>query len=139
MIDKFDGKYAFLSNFWSTRIIFDNESYRTVEHAFQAAKTFNPEEREKIKNANTPGKAKRLGRKVQLRPDWEDIKYTMMQSFVKQKFEDPKLKNNLLTTGDEELVEGNTWGDKIWGVCDGQGQNLLGKILMQVREEAKNG
>src|SRR5688572_5279274 len=83
-IDKFDGEYAFLSNFWpwvngikvadADPIIWDGREWPTVEHAFQAAKTFSNEEQEKIRWQETPGKAKRLGRRVTLRSDWEQQK-----------------------------------------------------------------
>ena len=83
--------------------------------------------------------AKRKGRHVQLRHDWEQIKFTVMYEIVKAKFtKNEDLKIKLLATKDEYLEEGNTWGDKIWGTVNGKGQNNLGKILMRVREELKN-
>jgi ribA/ribD-fused uncharacterized protein len=88
-----------------------------------------------IRSALTPGKAKRLGRKVTLRANWELIKIDVMLDLVRQKFQDPDLAWMLINTGDAELIEGNHWGDKFWGVCNGEGENHLGKILMQVRDE----
>ena len=85
-----------------------------------------------------PGKAKRLGRKVTLRPDWEQIKTYTMLLLLRIKFSDENLATKLLETGEQKLIEGNSWGDCFWGVCDGVGENHLGKLLMQVREELKS-
>ena len=76
-----------------------------------------------------------MGRSVSLRPDWEDIKDDVMLEGLYRKFTNDELAEWLLDTGDEELVEGNWWGDRYWGVCNGIGQNKLGKLLMKVREE----
>ena len=138
MIDCFDGEFAFLSNFYPSPITDGNLIFPTVEHYFQAAKTTNIEEYEKIAAADTPGQAKRLGRKVTLRPDWEEVKDQVMLDALRKKFSDDKLRSMLLTTGEEYLIEGNTWGDKYWGVCGGIGLNHLGKLLMQVRDELES-
>jgi ribA/ribD-fused uncharacterized protein len=137
MIDQFKGERAFLSNFWPSPAILDGIAHRTVEHAFQAAKTFNRHERELIAAQPTPGAAKQAGRKVSLRPDWEAVKVQIMEDLVRRKFADPELAHKLLATGDEDLIEGNTWNDRFWGVCRGQGRNELGKILMPVRAELR--
>ena len=85
-----------------------------------------------------PSEAKRLGRRVRLRSDWEQVKYDVMLDVVRAKFnQHPDLAQKLLATGDEELVEGNDWGDTYWGVCNGRGKNMLGKILMRVRAELR--
>ena len=136
-IDCFDGEFDFLSNFYESTIYHDGIKYPTVEHAFQAAKTMDLNERIKIANMNTPGKAKRAGRKVALRPDWEQVKFEVMKELVTIKFLNPDLKAKLLATKNAELIEGNTWNDTCWGVCKGIGQNNLGKILMEVRENLK--
>lgn len=136
MIDRFTGTFRFLSNFWPAPVIFDGIEYPTVEHAYQAAKTERIDQRVRIEHAQTPGQAKRLGRKVDLRPDWEEIKEAVMLTLLRQKFlKGTRLAQWLDETADHELVEGNTWGDVYWGVCDGVGQNKLGKMLMQIREE----
>lgn len=140
-IDRFDGtEYEFLSNFYPSEVFYKGMFYPTVEHAFQAAKTLDPREREKIRAASTPGRAKYLGRTTDLRDDWEDIKFEVMEYLVRQKFTPPPrhLWARLLATGDAELIEGNTWGDTIWGVVDGVGENHLGKILMKVRAELQD-
>lgn len=140
MIDKFNGKYLFLSNFYFINIDYEGMCYRTVEHAFQATKTFSVDERIKISQADTPGSAKRIGRGVILRPDWDAIRYQVMFDLVLQKFRNHKhLRNQLLMTGDTPLIEGNTHGDTTWGVCNGVGTNWLGKILMEVRTSLKKG
>ncbi len=135
MIDKFQGEYRFLSNFYPSPIMMFGEEYPTVEHAFQAVKTCVTSQREEIRNALTPGDAKRLGRTVSMRPNWEDTKLEAMKMLAYSKFvTHPLLAEKLRATGTAELIEGNTWGDKFWGVCDGEGENHLGRILMAIRE-----
>lgn len=141
MIDFFDGEYAFLSNFYNASCIFEEKLYPTVEHAFQAAKSLDHAERDWIAAAGSPGLAKRLGRRVNLRPDWEKVKFDVMEECLRSKFADPVLKQKLLATGDEELVEGNYWHDNTYGNCscekckDIVGRNMLGNILMKLRTE----
>lgn len=136
-IDSFNGEYYFLSNYYHSPIVFEGIHYPTVEHAFQAAKTLNNNKRLEIARMRTPGDAKKAGRTVSLRPDWEKIKFDVMKKCVTSKFEDYNLRNKLLATGDAELIEGNWWNDTTWGVCNGVGQNHLGKILMEVRDEIR--
>lgn len=144
MINCFDGAFAFLSNFYESPISWRGNKYPTVEHAFQAAKTLNPMERQRIVAARTPGQAKRLGRSVHLRPDWEEVKEQVMYECINIKFHSSlELMLALLATGDQELVEGTTWHDNEWGNCtcpkceNIEGKNKLGKILMRVREEIR--
>ena len=141
MIDFFDGEYAFLSNFYNASCIFEEKLYPTVEHAFQAAKSLDHAERDWIAAAGSPGLAKRLGRRINLRSDWEKIKFDVMEECLRSKFADPVLKQKLLATGDEELVEGNYWHDNTYGNCSCErckdiiGRNMLGNILMKLRTE----
>lgn len=139
MITSFSDKYRFLSNFYPSKVLLDDVEYPTVEHAFQAAKTDWIYERQSIKDAETPNKAKKLGRKVTLRSNWEDIKEKVMEDLVRQKFANVELRNLLLDTNDSQLIEGNAWGDTNWGCVlkndEWIGKNLLGKILMKVRKE----
>lgn len=137
MIDKFAGSYRWLSNFWSAEVEYDGVRYPTTEHAFQAAKTEDLGQRRHVRKAKTPGEAKKLGRQVTLRSGWESMKDAVMLDLNRQKFRDPDLREKLLATGDQELVEGNTWGDTYWGVVRGKGKNRLGKILMQIRSELR--
>jgi ribA/ribD-fused uncharacterized protein len=117
-------------------------SYPTLEHTFQATKTLNLEERERIRLTSTPGEAKKMGRRVKLREDWESIKNLVMLDLLRLKFSDklPYLKQKLIDTGDAHLIEGNTWHDNHFGVCTciecgSVGKNILGRLLMKVRDE----
>lgn len=135
-IDSFFGEYRFLSNFYPGEIEFEGIKYPTVEHAYQASKTLDENIRKCVASLPTPMDAKKSGsRSIELRSDWERVKFDIMKECVSKKFNIPELKEMLLNTGSAELIEGNTWGDKIWGVCEGQGQNLLGKILMEIRND----
>lgn len=139
MIDSFRDEYFFLSNFYPVEIKLDGIVYPNAETAFQAQKTLDVEERRKFSMLKNPVQAKRLGRKVKLRDDWEEVKLDIMTEVVSQKFlQHPHLIEMLLQTGDEELVEGNKWGDRFWGVCKGKGENHLGKILMKIRDAYKS-
>lgn len=131
----FKGDYFFLSNFYVAPVVYQGIRFENNEAAFQAAKC---PERMRDFCGISPQAAKRLGRRVELRPDWEAVKYDVMYQVCKAKFtQNPGLRNKLLATGDAELVEGNTWGDQVWGVCKGVGENNLGKILMRVRSELR--
>jgi ribA/ribD-fused uncharacterized protein len=135
-IVEFKNDYRFLSNFWPV-----GSRGLTIEHYYQAAKTKDWAEKDAIYRASTPGQAKHLGLKVTLRSDWEENKDAVMLSLLRWKFEDAQLREMLLDTGDAALVEGNTWGDTYWGVDLRymQGQNMLGILLMQVRDEIRLG
>lgn len=138
VIDSFDNEYAFLSNFYEVPVKWEGITYPSNEHAFQAAKSLNPACRLEVAAAGTPGKAKRMGRNLQLRSDWENVKYDIMLDIVLAKFHQHlDLAEALLDTGNAELIEGNWWNDTTWGVCNGVGKNWLGKILMTVREQLK--
>lgn len=142
MIGVFDGEFAFLSNFHPSSIQDeDGIVYPTVEHYFQAMKTLDKAQRFNIAIQPTPGKAKRLGRQVELRKDWEQVKEQIMYEALRKKFAISELQEKLLATGNEYLEEGTTWHDNEWGVCtclkcqDIVGKNKLGKLLMRVRME----
>jgi len=143
MINSFRGRYTFLSNFFGSPVIHENILYPSVEHAYQAAK-FPPEEREQFTSLSmSAGGAKKKGHGVG-GPDWRTKTLPLMTMLVRQKFSIPTLREFLLDTGDEDLCEGNYWHDNFWGDCNcgrpecaGAGLNHLGKILMQVRKEAR--
>jgi N-glycosidase YbiA len=137
MIGPFRDKYRFLSNFQRCPIIYDGIFYPSAEHAYVAAKTLDIKERVEISLIESSGKAKKYGQTMNVRPDWDKIKYEVMEKIVRIKFHNTELREMLLATGDEELVELNTWGDVTWGVCNGIGENWLGKILMEVRSELR--
>jgi len=134
MINKFTGRFDFLSNFYLHKVDFEGVTYPSSEHAYQAAKTLDKSLRLGIANLPTPGKAKKAGKNLELREDWEDVKVDIMREILVTKFQDPELQTKLLDTGYHELIEGNTWGDRFWGVCEGTGQNHLGKLLMSIRQ-----
>lgn len=136
-IGRFTHEYRFLSNFWPAPVDLDGMTYPTVEHAYQAAKTLDPNEREWVRLAITPGDAKRRGRRVTVSADWESRKLQVMEDLLRQKFDPSRdqLYKMLLGTRGRGLVEGNDWGDTFWGVCRGEGQNHLGRLLMKIRDE----
>ena len=129
-------RYNWLSNFFIVDVRLDGKLYPSVEHAYKAAKTIDPEERRGFANQISLH-AQSLGKKVTLRNDWE-VKLQVMEDLLRQKFRDPWLRTRLLETGEAELIEGNDWGDTYWGVCKGQGKNHLGRLLMKIREELKH-
>mgnify|MGYP001278020317 CR=1 FL=1 len=137
-VEVFRGDYFFLSNFFAHPIGVGGMTFATAEHAFAAAKTDLPDEKRAIAAAPTPAEAKRLGREVTLRPDWDDIRLDVMREIVNIKFNDPTLAGQLLDTGDALLREGNDWGDRFWGVCADESENWLGRILMDKRRTLKS-
>lgn len=138
-IDSFDGDYEFLSNFYPAKVKDGyGIEYPSVENAYQASKTVNGSLRVPFTTV-TAGESKRMGRKLPLRKDWEQVKDRIMYDLLKQKFSDPALKTLLVQTGEEELIEGNWWNDQYWGVCHGVGKNMLGQLLMKIRAEITQG
>lgn len=157
VIDRFEDAYWFLSNFSPSPIEWCGREWPTVEHAYQAAKNYsggaplNEAAVEEIRTAPTPNRAKKLGRKIYMVPEWdripegwewgtadnEPLKLSVMRELLGRKFDDPALRDALLATGDAELVEGNWWGDRVWGVCEGEGTNWLGRLLMELRSRLR--
>lgn len=138
-IEEFQGEYRFLSNFFPSPLEVDGIRYGNAEAAFQAQKVLSEEEKREFSDL-PPNVAKRKGRRVSLRPDWEEVKTEMMEKIVRAKFEEnPELTRRLLETGDAELIEGNSWNDRCWGVDlrTGKGENRLGLILMKIRQEKR--
>lgn len=151
VIGSFTGKHRFLSNFYDAwfhvpplsplqeRICPYGAQWRTAEHAFQAAKCVTVADHARIREARTPAAVKRIGRSVQLRPGWDDIRCQTMFRILRCKFTPgAPLAEQLLATGDAYLVENNTWGDIFWGVSGGRGANWLGNLLMRVRADLGN-
>lgn len=161
MVTRFAGQYAFLSNFSPHPVLLPQLSdipFATAEHAFQAAKTQDPVMARWVAGAPTPGEAKKRGRRVRLRPDWEAVRRLVMFDVLRGKFDVNGSLAQLLAGTDGELVEGNTWGDIYWGAVpmdrgtippgmsvwapgdDSQdirwlaGHNWLGRELMMLRE-----
>lgn len=138
----------FLSNFYpymknkkletDLEIISEGITFDCVENAYQAAKTDNIELKKKISKMNPYDVVEMVkAGEIPTRENWNDIKLDIMYSLVWQKFKNIKLKRKLIDTKDLVLEEGNTWGDVFWGICDGVGENHLGRILMKVREKIK--
>lgn len=130
----FFGKYKFLSNFHICPVYFEGDCYPSTENAYMAAKTLDLEARKQFLNID-PKDAKALGRKITLRPDWEEVKYDVMAMVIFDKFyRNLDIRQQLIETGDRAMTEANHWGDTQWGTDpDGNGENNLGKILMNIR------
>jgi len=134
MINEFKGDNRFMSNFYFHR-------GWCVEVPFQAGKATTTEDGEYVQEVNNPREAKKRGRQIKLRADWEDVKVNFMLSLLRIKFMLPDLRKKLVATSDKELIEGNWWHDNEWGDCHCKkcenipGRNLLGKLLMHVRRE----
>lgn len=138
-IDSFKDKYAFLSNMYPCKIEFEGKIWNSSENIYQSRKTGYTQERD-IFPTMSPRDSKRYWKGAPLRnPQFHTHKIRYMLEAVRAKFAIPELAEKLLATGDAELIEGNWWGDRFWGVFDkdGVGRNHLGKILMKVREELK--
>jgi ribA/ribD-fused uncharacterized protein len=141
-IEKFDGTdFSFLSNFYNCSIRYGAHLFPSSEHLYMWHKTDNMDEKNAILRAERPAQAKKLGRKVTLREDWDEIKDKIMMMCVAEKFRQNRdLAHCLIQdTGYAYLIEGNNWGDRYWGMVDGVGKNKLGKTLMVVRERARSG
>jgi ribA/ribD-fused uncharacterized protein len=140
MIKSFEGEFEFLSNFHPSEIVWCGISFPTVEHAFQASKG-EVEGMARFAALPTPGKAKREGQKLTKPESWEIAKVPVMLTLLRRKFQIPELREKLLATGNKALIEGNNWHDTFWGVCTCPncewGKNVLGELLMQVREEIR--
>jgi len=141
MINEFKGKYFFLSNFYTAPVMYEGLLYQNNESAFQSAKVLDIEKRKQFCTKD-PSTAKKKGRNVTLRYDWEKVKDKVMEDCVRDKFtRNEDLKKRLIETGKKELIEGNYWHDNIWGNCycnkckNIVGKNMLGEIIMKVRAE----
>jgi len=134
MIDSFSGEYRFLSNFYPCIVKYNNFIFSSVENAYQASKCRTESEQHQFLNISA-GMAKRLGKVVTLRSDWDTVKVSIMSDLVHQKFYNKELQKKLIATNYEEIVEGNNWDDTFCGRCNNIGENNLGKILMKEREQ----
>lgn len=136
LITRFRGEYAVFSNLYGLPVRFGKYTFPTAEAAFQAMKTKDEKLWVWFAACGDPVEARKKGRSIRLREDWDKVKDMYMYLIVKAKFmQNPKARHLLLSTGTQPLAEGNTHGDTYWGVCRGHGQNKLGKILMRVRRE----
>lgn len=141
VIGPFEGEYRYLSNFAPISVCHDGTEFATSEHAYQAAKARDePELYEQIADSTEPDESKRLGRKASLPADWDERKRYLMLEIVTAKFsQNPEYREKLLATGDQTIVELNSWGDTYWGAksSTGEGKNMLGRILMSVRSSLR--
>lgn len=127
--------YEFLSNFYASTVAYEGTLYPTLEHAYQASKSLDKKTRDLIKRSPDPNFAKKMGQGVVVRDDWSDVKINIMRQLVREKFQNPFIRWKLKETGDKRLINENRWNDRFWGVVAGDGENWLGKILEEVREE----
>jgi ribA/ribD-fused uncharacterized protein len=149
MIHEFKDEHSWLSNMtpFEKPLLYGTgkykQSYRTNEHFYVAMKSMDWNVRKHIMELQSPGKVKRFGRTLQIREDWDEIRIPTMRKGLEYKFSkhNPTLRQKLIDTGDQYIQEGNTWGDSFWGHCfiDEMGKNNLGKLIMERREEIKNG
>ncbi len=143
IIARFDGSYAFLSNFTRVTVQWEGLTYPSTENFYQAMKAADPAYRSAYTNL-TSGGAKRSGKKLPARPDWLDVRLGVMAEALRQKFTPgSSLAKQLVETGASGLVEGNHWHDSYWGVDpnfnDGFGHNWLGTLLMRTRKWLQQG
>lgn len=132
----FQNEHRFLSNFAPAPVTINGRTYSTAEHAYQAAKTKIAKEQEAIVRTDNPAHAKQLGRRVTLRPDWDTIKYGVMEDIVRAKFvQNDNLAVRLKHTWPEGLIHDNEHGDMLWGTVNQIGRNHLGIILACIRRE----
>jgi ribA/ribD-fused uncharacterized protein len=136
-IVSFTGKFRFLSNFYPCKVLYDGIEYPSAEHAYVASKSDDIVQRYSIAEMEHPAEVKKLGRNMKIRQDWESVKLPIMRSIVQAKFDQNNhLMMMLKETRPNEIVKGNTWGDRYWGESPlGNGRNELGKILMSIRDD----
>lgn len=133
-IKSFEGQYKCFSNFYPRHVTYNCATYHTKEHAFQSHKATNETDFMFIFNSDSPYQAKKRSRTIKIRNDWDKIKVKIMHEIVLSFFTQWKdCKEILLSTRNEEIQEGNNHGDRFWGMVNGEGENWLGKILMDVR------
>lgn len=137
VIKEFRGIYRWLSNFEPVVVHWGEIAYPSVENAYQASKTW-PEYRRPFETC-TAVEAKKLGKRVPMRPEFHQEKLEIMRDLTRQKYQHPGLRRKLKETEDWLLIEGNWWGDRFWGQCQGEGENHLGRIIMSVRREIQQG
>jgi len=133
-ITEFRGTYLFLSNFYEHSFEFNGLVWPSSEHAYQACKTEDPKWIEFIRTLPKPAQAKSAGGRIKAIDNWDNLRVPMMRKVLEAKFSDERLEKLLIETGTARLVEGNWWKDYFWGVCNGKGENNLGKLLMEIRD-----
>ncbi len=132
----YGGGWNCFSNFSAHQVEYDGTLWPTSEHAFQAAKTLNEDEKNKIKLARSPQEALLLGRSVMLRSDWESVKVDILESILRAKYtQHLAIQEKLFQSQGKELIEASPV-DSFWGIGPGgTGENMCGKLWMKIREE----
>ena len=140
-INGFRGAFSFMSNMYPCPVEYGGRMFKCSEAAYQSAKCAVPAEVDIFSSLSGP-EAKKAGRKIRMRDDWDKVKVGVMREVLHAKFgNNPEMKRMLLATCGYELIEENTWHDNLWGDCVCErckgkpGQNLLGKLLMEVRSQ----
>lgn len=131
-IKSFRGKYDFLSIEYPCFIDYDSMRFSSVSRAYHAAKSWDIRHRIGCQLAQSEQEVRRWGKSVKPREDWEKVRIGIMYDLLEIKFKQPKLRQQLLDTGDAILVWENQ-SDRFWGQVKGEGQNRLGKHLMSIR------
>ena len=139
MIKEFKDEYRWLSNFVPAKITLGKRTFASVEHAYQSEKSDDPDWKTYCTLETNPAVVKRQAKNVILRKNWDEMRDHIMIDCLIQKFSQEPYKQLLLDTKNEEIQEGNYWGDDYWGVNlkTGKGQNKLGKIIMRIRNDIK--
>lgn len=138
-IDKFDGDNSYLSNFYPVIVEYKGMAYKTSEAAYQSAKSTSAHWKGICSSESSPGKIKKMAARIVLPAKWSTNKIRVMREVLTCKFtQNRELAVQLISTYPEDLIEGNSHGDRFWGTVDGIGKNTLGKLLMEVRSELMN-
>jgi len=136
----FSGEYRFLSNFYPCAVNIQNVNYPSSEHAYQAMKSVRTRDRRWIAHLENPRDAKAWasGDQIVLRPNWDSIRVEKMTNVLRCKFiQNKPLRLALIATRNRYLEETNWWNDTFWGVCNGTGENTLGRLLMELRKDLR--
>ena len=142
MIKQFNKEYSWLSNFAPCKIIIGDLEFSSIEHAYMSEKSNDRDWKEICADkSNSPANIKKVSKMVDLRKDWEDIKLSVMEKCIDQKFSQEPYETLLLATKNEMIQEGNWWGDTFWGIDlkTEKGKNNLGKLIMEKRKKLKYG
>lgn len=143
MIYKFREKYGWLSNMATCRVVVYGKTFESVENAYMYLKKPDDKEWGEFCMKNPPNKVKTASKDIEIRNDWEDVKLKVMYNLLIQKYTTEPFKTKLLETGNENIVEGNYWNDKFWGVdlkeTPNIGENWLGRLIMDIRNKIRKG
>ena len=136
-------EYSWLSNMTLVNIPLKGIIYPSVEHAYMSEKSHDKSWKQLCSQKNISGKQiKNFSKTIELRSDWENVKLLVMEYCLREKFKQEPFKSKLIATGNENIQEGNYWGDVFYGVDLKQtpniGENHLGRLIMKIRDEITN-